>query len=113
MGPHSFHETNNIDGSHKSTEAATNTGHMSAGLEERIGGNLSATAVHQLYKLMQHAPVKQAIQILELRINLAFQILEVDEEEIIWTCLDAWLEVRKHCYRLGKSSQETDDRTGC
>jgi hypothetical protein len=87
---------------------------MAAGLEERIGGNLPASVIHQLYELMQHAPVKQAIQILELRVDLAFQILEVDEEEIIWKCLDAWLEVRRHCYKLSKSSRETDNNEiGC
>jgi len=86
---------------------------MSVALEERIGGNLPATAVHQLYELMQHAPVKPAIQILELRVNLAFQILQVEEKEIIWTCLDSWLEVRRHGYRTSKSSRETDDEVGC
>jgi len=101
---HSLHETENGDGFHKSTEAVTNTKPMTASFEERIGGNLPATAVRQLHELMQHAPVKQAIQILELRVNLAFQILEVEEEEIIWKCLDAWLEVREQCCRLGKRS---------
>jgi hypothetical protein len=71
---------------------------MAAGLEERIGGNLPASVIHHLY---------------ELRVDLAFQILEVDEEEIIWKCLDAWLEVRRHCYELSESSRETDDEIGC
>jgi len=66
---------------------------MAAGLEERIGGNLPASAIHQLYEQMRHAPVKPVIRMLERRINLAFQVLEIDQEHsTIWTCLNAWLE---------------------
>ena len=79
---------------------------MAAGLEERIGGNLPATAVHQLYEQMQHAPVQPAIRMLERRVTLAFQVLEVDQKDpLIWVCLNAWLEVRKCNSREGASAR--------
>lgn len=85
---------------------------MAAGLEERIGGNLPATAVHQLYEQMQHAPVQPAIRMLERRVTLAFQVLEVDQKDpLIWVCLNAWLEVRKCESR--EETRETDADSGC
>ena len=79
---------------------------MAAGLEERIGGNLPATAVHQLYEQMQHAPVQPAIRMLERRVTLAFQVLEVDQKDpLIWVCLNAWFEVRKCNSREGASAR--------
>jgi hypothetical protein len=85
---------------------------MAAGLEERIGGNLPASVIHQLYELMQHAPVQPAIRMLERRVTLAFQVLEVDQKDpLIWVCLNAWLEVRKCNSR--EEARETDDDSGC